>query len=163
MVTLASSTSTGGGASTHQRGAPGGRREGPAVRTYPGSTGGAGGTGGRSGRRVTELERIEFTGAASITEYSRALRALGRDLAAELLQAADEVEAVLSRQKGHPLLMGLDCRVKARRTAARLKRAAEAAGGIATEAVKFNTEFRTQFADVLNPQPRRRPQFNWEG
>lgn len=158
-MVLGESTSMGGGASGHKPG-KGGRREGPAVTSYPGS-GGSRSAGGRG--RIGELERIEFTGAEAISEYARVMRALARDLTAELVQAADEVEAVLSRQHGHPLLFGLDCRFRARRVAARLLRGAEAAGGIAVEAVKFNVEFRTAFADVLQPRRQRRPDFDWQG
>ena len=115
-----------------------------------------------SGRtRIPELEVIEFTGAQAIGEYSRRLRALGRDLAAELDASADEVQAVLSRQKGHPMLLGLDVRIRARRVGHRLKRCAELAQGVAVEAVRFNTEFRTQFADVIMPRPQRAATFNF--
>jgi hypothetical protein len=112
--------------------------------------------------RIPELEVIEFKGAKSISEYSRKLRALGRDLAAETEASSEEVRAVLSAQKGHPLLFGADVKMKARRVSKRLKRAAELGQGIATEAVKFNNEFRLQFAEVITPrkQPRKSFDFN---
>jgi hypothetical protein len=104
--------------------------------------------------RIPELEVIEFKGASAIAEYSRKLRALGRDLAAELGASSQEVKAVLSAQQGHPLLFGADVKLRARKVARRLERAAELGMGIAVEAVKFNTEFRIQFADVLNPRKK---------
>jgi hypothetical protein len=116
-------------------------------------------------RSIPELETIEFTGAQSVAAYSRALRALARDLAVETAQAAEEIEVVLHRTgSGHPLLLGLDTRIRARRVASRLRRAAECANGLAIEAVKFNTEFRTQFADAIEPR-RRKPAktFDFEG
>jgi hypothetical protein len=111
--------------------------------------------------RIPELEVIEFKGAKAIADYSRMLRALGRDLAAECEASAEEVKAVLSRQAGHPLLFGVDVRVRARKVARRLKRAAELGQGVAIEAVKFNQEFRLQFADVIEPKRRRRPEFDF--
>lgn len=106
-------------------------------------------------KRIPELEVIEFKGAKSIADYSRAARGLGRDQAAEYGAAAEEVKAVLSAQKGHPLLFGADVKLKARRVAKRLNRMAELAQGIATEAVRFNTEFRIQFAEVITPKPKK--------
>lgn len=111
--------------------------------------------------RIPELQVIEFRGAKSIAEYSRKLRALGRDLAAELDASGEEVRAVLSRQKGHPLLFGVDVKVRARKVAKRLYRAAELSQGVATEAVKFNQEFRLQFAPVIQPRPQRRRDFDF--
>jgi hypothetical protein len=112
--------------------------------------------------RIHELEVIEFKGAKAIAEYSRKARALGRDQAAEYESAAEEVKAVLSaQQKGHPLLFGVDTKMKARKVARRLNRMAELAQGIATEAVKFNTEFRLQFAEVINPHKQRTKKFDF--
>jgi hypothetical protein len=116
-----------------------------------------------SGSKIPELETIEFTGAASIAEYSRAGRRHARDLAGELHSAAEEVKAVLSAQKGNPLLMGVDVRLRARKVARRLERAAELADGMALEIVRFNAEFRVQFADVIRPTRRggNARRFNW--
>jgi hypothetical protein len=103
-------------------------------------------------QRIPELSGIEFTGHASVAEYSRTLRALMRDLGCELDFAAEEIQAVLSRQKGHPLLMGADVRLRARRVARRLRRGSELCTGAAVEAVKFYHEFRAQFAEVITPR-----------
>jgi hypothetical protein len=119
------------------------------------------GSGGPGRSRIPELEVIEFKGATSVAEYSRRLRSLGRDLAAEVSSAAEELEAVLSRQKGHPLLFGVDVRRRARRVARYLARAAELSAGVATEAVRFHYEFRVQFAEVLSPPRDRKPDFDF--
>lgn len=111
--------------------------------------------GGRS--RIPELEAIEFTGATSVANYSRALRGLARDMAAEVASGADEIETILAAQRGNPLLMGLDVRWRARRVADRLRRCAEACQAAAVEAVRFNTQFRVEFAEALEPQRRRAP------
>lgn len=113
--------------------------------------------------KIPELETIEFKGASSIAEYSRAGRRIGRELAAEFDQAAEEIMAVLSRQKGHPLLLGVDVRLRARRVAKRLQRAAELANGMAIECVKFNTEFRVQFAEVITQKRPRAKKFDFNG
>jgi hypothetical protein len=105
--------------------------------------------------RIPELSGIEFTGHAAVAEYSKALRALCRDLSFEIEFAAEEIYAVLSRQKGHPLLLGLDVRLRARRVANRLRRAEELTAGAAVEAVKFYVEFRRQFAEAINPPAQR--------
>jgi len=121
-------------------------------------------SGRSAGRRsIPELETIEFTGAQSVAVYSRGLRALARDLAVETAQAAEEIEVVLRRQGGHPLLLGLDTRIRARRVASRLRRCAECSNGLAIEAVRFNTEFRVQFADAIEPRRRKpRDTFDFE-
>jgi hypothetical protein len=115
-------------------------------------------------KRIPELESIEFTGAKAVAEYSKALRDLSRDMSNETDFAAEELAAVLGRQKGHPLLAGIDTRMRARKVAKRLHRASELFIGAAIEAVKLNQEFRLQFADVISPKPDRRParQFNFD-
>lgn len=115
-----------------------------------------------TGRRVAELGNVEFTGAKSITEYSKISRGICRDLAMEFEMAADEVYgALIASQKGHPALMGVDVKLRARRVRNRLRRASEAAKGAAVEVVKFHTQFRTEFADALNP-PKAKPKFNFK-
>jgi hypothetical protein len=108
-------------------------------------------------KRIPELEAIDFTGAKSVADYSKALRDLSRDMSNESEFAAEELVAVLSRQKGHPLLAGVDTRIRARRVAKRLYRAAQLYNGAAVEAVKLYQEFRLQFADVIKPKPSRAP------
>jgi hypothetical protein len=102
--------------------------------------------------RIPELSGIEFNGHKSVMEYSRKLRELQRDMANETDFAGEEIQAVLSRQQGHPLLMGVDVRLRARKVAKRLHRVSELNAGAAVEAVKFYREFRIQFADVITPR-----------
>ena len=105
-------------------------------------------------KRIPELEAIEFTGSKSIADYSRAARDLSRDMSNEVEFAAESLVAVLSRQKGHPLLGGIDVKMRARRVARRLWRMSQLYNGAAVEAVKFNTEFKLQFADVMKPKSK---------
>jgi hypothetical protein len=106
-------------------------------------------------KRIDGLSDIEFTGARSVAEYSRAGRDLCRDASIEFGFSADEIEgALVAAMKGHPLLAVVgapDVRMRARRVAKRLRRAAELQHGAAVELVKFHSQFRREFADILNP------------
>jgi hypothetical protein len=116
----------------------------------------------RARQRIPELSGIEFTGHVSVANYAQELRALMRDCADETRFGAEEIYAVLSRQEGHPLLLGVDVRVRARRVARRLHRVSELNAGAAVEAVRFYAEFRRQFADAISPPPRNaRQMFNF--
>jgi hypothetical protein len=53
-------------------------------------------------------------------------------------------------------------RLRARRVARRLRRASELAQGAAVEAVKFNAQFRREFADILNPPKSRGKKFDFK-
>ncbi|MCP2336125.1 hypothetical protein [Actinomadura rupiterrae] len=112
--------------------------------------------------RIPELSEIPFTGAKSITAYSQAGRKLCRDLTIEFDMAADEVYAALvASQKGNPMLLGVDVRIRARRVQKRLKRASEHTKAAGAEMVRFHAQFRKEFADVLNP-PKSKPKFNFK-
>jgi hypothetical protein len=113
--------------------------------------------------RIPELSGIQFTGKASVEKYAKSLRDLFRDLAFEVEFGSGELYAVLSRQSGHPLLMGLDVRIRARRVCRRLDRLARLMGGGCVEAVAFHAEFRRQFEPAIAPAQRRQQprQFDW--
>jgi hypothetical protein len=121
--------------------------------------------GGLVRGRIPELSGIEFTGHESVKDYAATLRGLFRDLAFEIEFGRSELYEVLSRQSGHPLLMGIDVKLRARRVCKRLDRAAALMGGGVTESVAFYREFRTQFAAAIQPDKKRTPPraFNWEG
>lgn len=118
---------------------------------------------GRS--RIPELSGIRFSGDEDVIAYAEALRNLFRDLSWEIEFGSGELYAVLSRQGGHPLLMGLDVRLKARRVCRRLDRLALLMGGGAVESVAFVREFRRQFAEILeNRKAKKDPRtFRWTG
>lgn len=117
-------------------------------------------------KRINDLSGIEFTGARSVAQYSKAARALCRDLSREFEFSAEEIEgALIASMKGHPLLALVgapDVRLRARRVARRLRRASELAQGAAVEAVKFNAQFRREFADILNPPRSTRKTFDFK-
>jgi hypothetical protein len=112
-------------------------------------------------KRIPELQSIEFKGHKSVQRYSQALRDLNRDVAHEAEFAAEELQAVLARQKGHPLLAGLDVRLRARKVAKRLRRSAELSAGAAVEAVKLYAEFRAQFTEVIKPKEKKDKGFDF--
>lgn len=115
-------------------------------------------------RKIPELSEIEFTGAASITRYSQEGRSICRDLSFEFQMAADEVYAALVHSaKGHPLLAGMDVKIRARRVRNRLRRAGEHSAAAAVELVAFHSQFRREFADILQPRkPRKAFDFDEE-
>jgi len=122
------------------------------------------GSGGLVRGRIPELSGIEFTGHESVKDYAATLRGLFRDLAFEVEFGRGELYEVLTRQQGHPLLMGIDVRIRARRVCKRLDRLSALMGGGVTEAVAFYREFRLQFAPALQPE-KKRPDpraFKWD-
>ena len=98
-------------------------------------------------RNIDELAQVEFTGSLSIAfhAYSQQLYALARRWQFELDMAASDSRAAMESLQGHPLLFGLDAKVKARRVSKRLRRAQSLAHGLAEEAVKFNQSYRRHF------------------
>lgn len=98
-------------------------------------------------RTISELADVEFTGSlgAAFYAYSQRMQTLGRRLEFELEIAASDSEAAMSRLKGHPLLFGIDARIRARIVAKRLKRAQELARGLGTEGRKFHAAYEANF------------------
>jgi hypothetical protein len=114
--------------------------------------------------RIPELSGIEFRQKSDIEKYGRTLRGVFRDLSFEIEYGSAELYAVLSRQSGHPLLFGLDTRLRARRVCKRLDRLAVLMGGGCVESVAFVAEFRRQFEPAIAPrqnQPKAR-KFDWD-
>lgn len=99
------------------------------------------------GRRVSELAQIPFNGSlgAVFDAYARQADEISQKLAFEFEVAAGDSRAAMESLHGHPLLFGLDVRVKARRVAKRLKRASELADGIGHEAYMFHSDYRKHF------------------
>lgn len=122
----------------------------------------------RPGRaRIPELSAIPWEGPRAITDYARIGRNLCRDLGEEFAVGADELYAVLVRSyQGHPVLRlfgAPDVRMRARRTINRLRRAAELEKAAGVELVKFHSQFKKEFVDVLPPaKPEKQAKtFNW--
>lgn len=100
-------------------------------------------------RQISELARIEFTGSlgAAFNDYSAELYALARRWQFELDMAAADVQAGLEALHGHPLLLGLDVRLKARRVAKALRRAQNLAHGLANEAQFLHRAYVQHFVN----------------
>ena len=113
-------------------------------------------------RRIPELQSIEFKGSKSVADYSTKGRDLLREIAWEFHESSEELKAALSRQKGHPLLFGLDVKIRAKRVASRLVRASEGAVGVAAELVKLNAEYKRQFVEPAQEAKRRQRKNSWE-
>lgn len=99
--------------------------------------------------RITELSQIEFTG--SLTEafdtFSKNGSQLARRLSFEVGAGATDSQAAMESLKGHPLLFGLDAKVKARKVAKHLKRGSQAADGCSKELAKFITQYKRTFPE----------------
>jgi hypothetical protein len=114
-------------------------------------------------KRIPELSAIPFTGAQSITSYSKEGRGICRELTWEFEMAAEEVYAALvASQKGNPLLFGVDVKRRANRVRKRLLRAAESTAEAGAELVRFHAQFRKEFADVLRPPAAKKPRFDFD-
>lgn len=106
-------------------------------------------------KRIPELSAIEWTGSRAVTLYAKEGRGLCRELSWEFGMAADELYgALVASQKGHPALLGVDVRWRARRVVRRLNRAADHAAAAGVEVVKLRLQFQKEFADIINP-PRK--------
>ena len=105
---------------------------------------------GTGEQRLDELASIEFHGKVpkKIAAYAVATQRLAHDLAREAEEAADAAENAMRQLQGHPLLLGIDVKVRARRVARHLRDVRELALGISAEAVKFNQQFRIEFIEA---------------
>lgn len=112
--------------------------------------------------RLDEIAKIEFHGrvAEQISAYTIATQRLAHDLARELDAATAAAEAAMADLKGHPLLRGIDVRLRAWWVARQLSEARELAQGISAEAVKFNLQFRREFlAAMAEKRPEKRKDY----
>jgi hypothetical protein len=103
--------------------------------------------------RIEEIADCEFTGkrvAERIARYAQLTQRLAHDMARELDNTEEAVTAALRQLKGHPLLAGVDVRLRARRVTRPLREARELCKGISAEVVAFNMQFRTDFAQALD-------------
>lgn len=98
-------------------------------------------------RKISELAKIEFKGklGEKFKAYSDQGEQIGRRFSIELEIAASDCKAAMESLKGHPLLFGLDARIKARRVAKRLSRAQELADGMSKELAKFHRAYDKHF------------------
>ncbi|HEU5024635.1 MAG TPA: hypothetical protein VFV01_06895 [Spirillospora sp.] len=98
-------------------------------------------------RNIDELAMVQFKGSLTTAFhlYSEELFVLARRWQFELDMAAVDAQAAMESLHGHPLLFGLDAKLKARRVAKRLRRAQNLAHGLAEEARQFERSYRHHF------------------
>jgi hypothetical protein len=106
----------------------------------------------RVSARLDEIADCEFAGKAiaeRMARYATLTQQLAHDVARELAVAEEAATAAMRQLTGHPLLAGVDVRLRARRVTRVLREARELCEGISAEAVAFNIQFRTEFAAAL--------------
>lgn len=103
-------------------------------------------------QRINEIAECEFVGkdlAGQIARYATLTQQLAHDLARELANSEEAAVSAMRRLRGHPLLAGVDVRLRARRVGRVLHEARELCEGVSAECVAFNVQFRAEFADAL--------------
>lgn len=100
--------------------------------------------------RIGHLGDVTFQGQVGkqIARYAREAQQLARDLAVEADLRAMEAEKAMGRLKGHPALLSVDVRIRAILVTRPLRRARDAAQGMAAESVKFALQYRREFMEV---------------
>jgi hypothetical protein len=103
-------------------------------------------------QRLDDIADTEFVGksiAGRVAQYATLTQQFAHDLARELAASSEAAETAMRRLRGHPLLAGVDVRLRARRVSRVLREARELCEGVSAECVAFNVQFRTEFADAL--------------
>ena len=100
--------------------------------------------------RLDEMGDIVFEGAIGkqIAAYGLATQKFGHDLAAELEETARAATKAIRQLDGHPLLFGIDLRMRARVVTRHLRRGAELARETSGEAVRFTLQYRREFLAI---------------
>jgi hypothetical protein len=104
-------------------------------------------------KRLDEIADCEFTGpnmALKIAHYAQISQEFAHDMARELSNSEQAAYRALRQLKGHPLLVGIDVKWRARRVTRVLREARELCEGISAECAGFNMQFRLEFADALS-------------
>jgi hypothetical protein len=105
---------------------------------------------GTGDKRLDKMGDIVFEGAIGkqIAAYGLSTQKFGHDLAAELEEAARLAGKAIRQLDGHPLLLGIDLRLRARVVTRHLRRGAELARETSGEAVKFTLAYRREFLAI---------------
>lgn len=111
-------------------------------------------------RRIPELAAIEFDSVENIKKYADELRDHFRDLTNEIDTALSDLQAILEEQEvaGNKF----DARMKARKAVRPLRRVANRTYTARIDVVRFWATFTRVYADVINPQKKRKTkQITW--
>jgi hypothetical protein len=115
--------------------------------------------------KINDLGEMGFTGPVGrrVAKYGRANQDLARAFAYELECGAEAAIKAMCKLKGHPLLLGVDVKLRARVVGRRLYRARDAALAVSAESVKFVQEYRKQFLDLDDSGKKPKPKADHKG
>lgn len=116
--------------------------------------GGAAAAGGSGGSHFI-LGEPEFNSTEDVRNYCNHVRALMVQAAIELAMAAKILEARLSQAQTLPGDNPVQGRMRARRVARKLKKAADGTTAAAKSAVGAYGAFQREYADLMRPRPQR--------
>jgi hypothetical protein len=119
-----------------------------------GSRTGAAAAGGSNGSHFI-LGEPEFNSTEDVRNYCNHVRALMVQAAIELAMASKILEARLSQAQTLPGDSVVQGRMRARRVARKLKKAADGATAAAKSAVGTYGAFTREYADLMRPRPQR--------
>lgn len=100
--------------------------------------------------RLDKMGEIVFEGAIGkqIATYGRETQKFGHDLAAAIADGEDRARKAIRQLDGHPLLFGVDLRLRARIVTRPLRRARDLAMEVSAEGVKFTLQYRAEFLSI---------------
>lgn len=101
------------------------------------------------------LGEPEFNSTEDVRNYCNHIRALMIQAAIELAMASKILEARLAQAQSLPGDTPIQGRIRARRVARKLKKAADGATAAAKSAVGAYGAFQREYADLMRPRPQR--------
>ncbi|MCX4547199.1 plasmid transfer protein TraA [Streptomyces sp. NBC_01565] len=118
------------------------------------TTGGqGGGSAGGSGGRNSWLPDPDFRSAAELREYCNALRAFAVHASIEVHVGAEILQAALGQASGLPGDNVIQHKLRARKVARKLKKAADALADVASLSAATWAAFQREYADVITARP----------
>jgi hypothetical protein len=116
------------------------------------------GSGATSGQRSHFLlGEPEFNTTDDVRNYCNGLRALMIQAAIEMAMAAKILEARLGQAQALPTDSPVQSRMRAKKVAWKIKRAADGATAAAKNAVAAYGAFQREYADLMTPRPPQSP------
>lgn len=112
--------------------------------------------------RIAKLGDVDFRGKVGkhIAEYAKANQYLARDFAAQFHDDGARAYRHLRQLEGHPMLMGVDVRIRARKVQRHFNKLKDLSLALSAESVKFNGQYRKEFlTDRSDHKDHRR----WQG
>ncbi|MET8297680.1 plasmid transfer protein TraA [Streptomyces sp. NPDC001668] len=126
-----------------------------ANRTTTSNGGGQRGGAGQSGAgRNSWLPDPDFRSAAELREYCNALRAFAVHASIEVHVGAEILQAALGQASGLPGDNVIQHKLRARKVARKLKKAADALADVASLSAATWAAFQREYADVISARPQ---------